>query len=271
MTTYIVLDTERRYDRLAHARYQQSERFDPDTMSGDYKPEHALNTPRWVLHELTAVCWMALSDEGEALSPVYMRSIGLPETDEKAALKALFEFIAMIEGEVKMVTWGGAIAEVPMILAAASTHQLVLPPRLRPLAEAGFRHDHPHIDLMHRFCGQAQRVHLAEFAARLEIPAKITCRPDQVSRLMEQGKWAAVKAVCEGDVLTTAALLARYLHMIGKAPTPLITDLGLCRYVRQNLGHREFAVDYARWEARQQIAAFAKAEVERKVLGTCFC
>ena len=117
---------------------------------------------------------------------------------------------------------------------------------------------------MSEMCGGAKSAHLAEVAAKLGVPAKITCRPDQVSKLMDQGKWSSVKAVAEGDVLSTLMLLMRWRHLLGGSVSALEATQRLTSFVSEHLSHRPYAADWERYGAEALRQAFtleaAKAE-----------
>lgn len=53
-------------------------------------------------------------------------------------------------------------------------------------------------------------IHQAEYAAALDIPAKLTAAPFMVAKFINAGQWDLVQSVCEGDVITGALLLARW-------------------------------------------------------------
>lgn len=213
----VVLDAELAYDHEAHARYQMAERFLP-VDAGHLSPREMRTdprvTPRWPCHRITTLSWLVMTEAEDGLRPVRLETPGLPEQDEAAALRAFFADMDLL-GHVRIVTWGGFHADLPQIMIGAMDAGLRLPPSLTGLQSPWRRDASGHLDLCGEMCGGAVPAHLAEIAARLGIPAKLTCRPDLVSQLMQQGKWSAVRSVCEGDVWTTSALLMRWRHLSG--------------------------------------------------------
>lgn len=255
----VVLDAERAYDHEAHTRYQASERFllaDATHLSPRELRIDPRVTPRWPCHRITALSWLVMTDAEDGLRPVRLETRGLPEQDEASALKAFFADVEQL-GHVQLVTWGGFHADLPQILVGALDAGLRLPPNLTGLQSPWRREASGHLDLWSGMCGGATPAHLAEFAARLGIPAKLTCRPDLVSQLMQQGKWSAVRSVCEGEVMTTAALLMRWRHLSGGGASVLEATRRLANFIAEHCGHPPYAADWIRHGEDALRAAFA--------------
>ncbi len=264
----VVLDAELAYDHEAHGRYQASERFLPadaaNLSSRELRTDPRV-TPRWPCHRITTLSWLVMTEAEDGLRPVRLETRGLPEHDEAAVLKAFFADMEQL-GHVQLVTWGGFHADLPQILIGAIDTGLRLPSCLTGLLSPWRRDASGHLDLCSEMCGGAAPVHLAEVAARLGIPAKLTCRPDLVSQLMQQGKWSAVRSVCEGDVLTTAALLMRWRHLSGGTVSVLESTRRFTGFVAEHCGHRPYAADWGRYGDRVLDEAIMAETLKREVL-----
>ncbi|WP_257555404.1 hypothetical protein [Sphingobium sp. CFD-2] len=255
----VVLDGEFTYDTAAHARYQATERFAPnDRPTG--KPADASNdprvTPRWPFLRLVTLSWLVLSDAGDGLRPLRLESRGLPEQDEAAILTAFFNDMQQL-GAVELVTWGGFHVDLPRMLMSAMTLGLRIPDALKGLLSPWRRHESGHRDLMSEVCAGAGPVHLAEVAARLSIPVKTVCRADLVSRLMEHGKWSSVRAVAEGDTLTTCMVLMLWRHMAGEGASALEAKMRLATFIAENCAHRPYHRDWLAYRDDALRIAFA--------------
>ena len=65
----------------------------------------------------------------------------------------------------------------------------------------------------------------SEYAAALDIPAKMTVAPFMVTKLINSGQFELVQEVCEGDVITLALLLARWRKLLdGRADIDVVED-----------------------------------------------
>ena len=248
----VVLDAEVQYDYGVHRRYQASERWLPDdamTLSRRQARADPRVTPRWPCQRIVALSYLVMSDGGDGLRPVRMTTCGAPEQNEVEIVRTFFDDMERL-GAVQLVTWNGFGSDLPHLLLAAAAAGLRLPTCLAKLHAPWQRDNRVHLDLMSEMCGGANRVHLAEIAAKLDIPVKLTCRPDLVSRLMEQGKWSSVKAVVEGDVLSTALVLMRWQHLLGGSVSILEIAQRLTSFVNEHCGHRAYAPDWTRYRDR---------------------
>jgi hypothetical protein len=269
----VVIDAEVRYDHAAHSRYQSAERFlpgDAALLSLQQQRSDPRVTPRWPCHRIVALSWLVMTQCEDGLRPVRLETRGMPEQDEPAALKALFHDVEQL-GDAELVSWGGFNSDLPQILLGAMDAGLRLPRPLVGLLSPWKRGASGHVDLMSEVCGGANPVHLAEVAARLDLPAKLTCRPDLVSRLMDYGKWASVKAVCEGDVLTTAAILMRRNHLAGGSASVLEATQRLANFIAEHCGHRPYAADWIRHGEDALRTAFAVEAAKLDTLAPDAC
>ena len=264
----VVLDAECAYDHESHARYHVAERFQPADAAHLSPREVRTNprvTPRWACRRITTLSWMVMTEAEDGLRPVRMETRGLPEQNEAAILAAFFADMEHL-GKVQLVTWGGFHTDLPQILIAAMDAGLRLPTCLTALQSPWRREASGHLDLCSEICGGAAPMHLAEVAARLHIPAKLTCRPDLVTSLMEQGKWSSVRAVCEGDVLTSAALLMRWRHLSGGTVSVLEAMRRLTGFVAGNCAHRSYAPDWRRFGERTLHDVMTSETAKREAL-----
>ncbi len=269
----VVLDAECRYDHQVHGRYLAAERCTPSDIA-DLHPRDRRHdprvTPRWPCQQIVALSWLVLTDGDDGLRPIRMETRGCPEQDEAGIVAAFLADMAQL-GRVQLTTWGGFHADLPQILLAAAAAGLRLPPSLTALLSPWRREASRHCDLMTEMCAGAKSPHLAEVAAKLGVPAKLTCRPDQVSRLMDQGKWSSVKAVAEGDVLTTTMLLMRWRHLLGGSVSTLDATRRLTAFIAEHCAHRPYAADWRRYGDEIMRDAFAReiARVEDQLPLLC--
>jgi predicted PolB exonuclease-like 3'-5' exonuclease len=213
---------------------------------------------RWPFRRPVAISWLILQkDDGGILSPVRLKTVGLPEYSEQQMLSEFFMDIASLE-QFMMVSWGGCFADIPRLLLAAMNQGMTLPASLHSFARP-FDRKRPHFDLMKAVSGGTDNVHLTEVAAAMEIPAKTLGVPTAVAGFIAAGKWSSVKAVCEGDVIATAFILLRYLSLTSGASKFSTADRLASFAARQT--HRPYAEVYAahRDQLREQADADARA------------
>lgn len=254
---YLVLDAEYRIDHDAHARYQAVERYDPAD-DAIRSPRDEKVTPRWCFKRMVAASWLLLAPaDDHVLAPVRLTTIGLPEADERAVLSGLFESVSAIDGDFDIVTWGGASSDLPQMLVGAMAEGMTLPNALRPLAEPFNNRHRRHVDLMLAVGGGAARVHMAEVAAALGIPAKPVGSPGAIAGFVAQGKWSMVKSTAEADVFTTALILARYLSLTTPGGAFGVADRIASLAAAQV--HRPYAAEFAAYRDRLRAAAFIEA------------
>ena len=270
--TWIVLDLESAVlDESGHKRYQSMERW----TSSDHQPsrrgykrsEDPLTTPRWVFQTITTASLLQLteSDEG-GLSVVRFETLSAPELEERGVLAGVLKLLGEAPRGTEMVTWGGAGHDIPLLGAACMRLGLTLPRDWSWLAFGG-RNIRRHVDLQHLITGglKIKPIHMAEVCAACDIPAKMSVPAFAVARLIMAGEWAKVVEACEGDVISTALLLARWRRLHdGRAEAHAVED----RLVRQVMEHRpergyvaELKVHRERAFARQLKVANDAAQV----------
>jgi hypothetical protein len=157
--------------------------------------------------------------------------------------------------------------DLPVLRTAALEHGLRLPAQLQSGAPHLQQRRRRHLDLCISSRGGAKPVHLAEFAIRLGVPAKLAMKAVEVGRAAEQGKWSEVKAQAESDVVTTALLLGRHLYATGELDGSILgADTAIARSVVGSHAHRAFTEDLRFWLEGRTSAALRQAFAEHERL-----
>ena len=241
---YAVIDIES-YVRTdeAHRRYQDAERYQPGQRSRrGYEPDKdPVRNPRWPFQEIVCASVMILTEHQQGnLQVMRFETFSRPQHDEAQIVANLFKVIADAPRGTEIASWQGANHDLPLILRAALSAGLTLPANVAWLCWGGEGRV-GHIDLARYLSGglKMKQVHMAEYAAALDVPAKIASLPASVARLGREGKWDLVRATCEGDVITTALILARWRQLTdGRASIEVAID----RLLRQVLDLRPDSV-----------------------------
>ena len=220
--TYIVLDIESAVtDESGHKRYQAMERWAPtsDDQSvrrGYKRGEDPLRTPRWPFQTLVTASVMVLVEHPDGNIDVSrFVTLSQPDHDEGQVIEGVLQVLAEAPAGAELVSWAGMLHDVPLLALGAMRHGLTLPKGWRWL---GFGGNDPvrHLDFARVMTGgfKMKPVHMAEVLASLAIPAKISIPAFAVARMIYAGEWNSVQEACEGDVVSTALLLAhwRKLH-----------------------------------------------------------
>ena len=239
--SWIVLDIESAVlDHTAHQRYQQMERWTPSPgkpiRRGYTRSEDPLTCPRWVFQTLCVASIMVLVEDAQG--GVDVRSfvtLSAPELDERGVVAGVLRVLADAPPDAELCTWMGLAHDVPLLIAAAMRHGLLLPRGWGWLAHGGFHRDR-HIDLARALTAgmKIKPIHLAEVLAAMDLPGKITCPPFAVTRLIEAGRWEEVASACEVDVISTALLLARWRRLTDpRAEAEAVEDRILRRVIEQ--------------------------------------
>ncbi len=254
---YIVFDIESAVlDHSGHRRYQEMERWVPERDDSKSRRDYSrdadpLKTPRWPFQTVTTAAAMLLIEHSEGnLDLAQFQTFSAPERDERQVLLGLLEMFAAAPPNAELVTWGGAMNDFPILLNALQRHGLTLPERLRWMSMGGDGRNH-HLDLMRVLTGgfKMKPVHISEYAASLDIPAKMTAPAWTVTRLIGEGQWDLVREICEGDVITTSLLLARWRQLHdGRTDIGVVEDRLLRRVIEEAPGRRYIAA----LEARRQ-------------------
>lgn len=219
---YIVLDIESAVtDEAGHRRYQAMERWNRDldetqSRRGYNRDEDPLKTPRWPFQTIAAVSAMVLFEHVQGSIDVSrFETFAAPGLDERGIMLGLYKLLAELPENAEVVTWGGGWHDLPLLKIAALRHGLSLPRHFAWMAWSGEGKAN-HIDLCRVLTGGSKMkpVHMTEYAASLCIPSKITSPPSAVAGLIKAGDFESVQEVVEGDVITTALLLARWRKLL---------------------------------------------------------
>lgn len=245
---YIVLDIESAVtDEAGHRRYQAMERWrgDPDeaeSRRGYKRDEDPLKTPRWPFQTIVAVSAMVLFEHCQGNIDVSrFETFSAPHLNERGTLVGLHRLLAELPPSTEAVTWGGAWHDLPLLKVASLRAGLSLPPNWQWLAWSGEGKVN-HIDLC-RVLGAGSKmkpVHMTEYAASLNIPSKITAPPSAVAGLIKAGDFESVKEVVEGDVITTALLLARWRKLLDPRARSDVAEDRILRQVEELKSTRRY-------------------------------
>ena len=201
-TSIVVADFEFKRDRARHGAYV------------DANGSSACKSLRWPFKQIVCGSWLTLQFTPGAEQPriSHFESRFRPDYDEMAIAEHFFAELDNHPHAV-LITWGGECSDVPVLRRIAHQHGLILPYQLQRSRPR--RADR--IDLCNEI-EYSSRVHLSEYAAAQDIPAK-PVPGKEVNRLVEQRDWAAVEEQCTADVLTTAIIAVRHfaaIEMIGQ-------------------------------------------------------
>ncbi|MDX5983684.1 hypothetical protein [Sphingomonas echinoides] len=219
--SYIIIDLESAVlDDTGHRRYQAMERWSPGTdeqtsRRGYQRHEDPLKTPRWPFQTVVTASVMRLVDHPDGnVEIATFETFSAPDCDERGVIAGLVQAFADAPKNTELVTWGGAMHDLPLLLCAVLRHKMTLPHDWRWMAFGGDGRVH-HVDFARVLTGgfKMKPIHQAEYAAALDIPAKITAAPFMVTKLIDQGRWDLVAEICEGDVITGACLLIRWRRL----------------------------------------------------------
>ncbi len=239
---YVIIDTESVIAEEEHARYQATERFTPRAgqrdsgRRGQRGRNDPLTSPRWMFQEIkvASVLVCGTHDDGNIV-PVSFDTFSAASLDEKSILEKLFALVDQLPADsTELVTYGGAWADVPRIVARAMKHGLTLPRPWRKWMPWGGQGRVEHLDLMRVLTGASKMTaaHMSEFAAVLDLPAKMTAAPWQAAELIRRGEWRKVEEMCEADCITTALLFARWRRSF-EGPSADIVEDRICRVVEE--------------------------------------
>jgi hypothetical protein len=219
--SYVVLDIESAVtDETGHKRYQAMERYVPTndeqpSRRGYKRHEDPLTTPRWPFQTIVTAAAMVLVEHPDGNIDVSrFVTLSQPDHDERVVIAGVLQLLADAPEGAELVSWAGMLHDVPLLTLGAMRHGLTLPKGWGWLAFGG-NDSVRHIDFARTTTGgfKMKPVHMAEILASLDIPAKISVPAFAVARLIYAGQWDAVQEACEGDVISTALLLARWRQL----------------------------------------------------------
>lgn len=206
--TFLVCDFEYLFRREAHAAWNYGREPEYDDRGNVKKPKI-----RWPFHTIAAASWAVVRFDGhgdipEMDKPVVMT---LEDHDEADILRAFFAALDSVGDGGQMITWGGEVRDLAVLRYQACRHGLTMPVHLcdtSPYARA-------RIDLCRATTVQADPVHLDEYSAGCGIPSKPS-PPRAIGKLVEAGKWEAVKDHVLADVMTATIIALRWLAATGE-------------------------------------------------------
>ncbi|WCT74189.1 hypothetical protein PQ455_02860 [Sphingomonas naphthae] len=256
---YVILDIESAVtDETGHKRYQAMERWSPrnddqPSRRGYTRGEDPLRTPRWPFQTIvTAAIMVLVEHEDGGIDVTRFTTLSQPDHDERAIVAGILQVLAEAPQGAELVTWAGMLHDIPMLSLAVMRHGLTLP---KGWAWLGFGGNDPvrHLDFARTTTGgfKMKPVHMAEILASLDIPAKISVPAFAVARLIYAGAWDTVQEACEGDVVSTCLLLARWRQQHdGRADIAVVEDRILRRVIDLRAGRGYAATLEARRRAR---------------------
>lgn len=266
--SYVVLDLESAVlDEAGHKRYLAMERWapGPDDRPGrrNYtRGECPLRTPRWPFQTIVTAVAMVLTEHPDGnLDVSRLVTLSAPDHDERQVIEGVLQVLRDAPEGAELVSWGGMMHDVPMLVLGAMRHGLTMPKGWGWMAMGGGGRT-PHIDFARTTTGgfKMKPVHESEVLAALDIPAKIPAPAFAVTKLIYAGRWDTVQEVCECDVISTALLLARWRRLHDPRTQVTAVEDRIIRRVEELRAGRSYVVELlARRDAqfRAQVAAAA--------------
>lgn len=239
---YVFIDTESVVAEDEHTRYQAIERFKPrpgqrdSGRRGQRGRNDPLTNPRWMFQEIKVASVLVCgTHEDGNIVPVLFETFSGSSLDEKAILEKLFAVIDPLPADAtELVSYGGIWADIPRLLIRAMKHDLTLPKAWASWVPWGGQGRSGHIDLMRHLTASSKMTasHMAEFAAVIGLPAKMTAAPWAAADLIRRGEWQKVEEMCEADCVTTALLFARWRRSSGGPSADIVEDR-ICRKIEE--------------------------------------
>lgn len=231
--SYVIVDLESAVlDEAGHRRYLAMERHVPSehdipSRRNYTRGEDPLQTPRWVFQTVVTAAIMVLTEHDDGnVDIARMVTLSAPDHSERDVIAGILQVLGECPKGTNFVSWAGSFHDLPMLVCAAMRYGLTLPDDWRWMAFGGDGRQH-HIDFARVLTGgfKMKPIHQAEYAAALDIPAKLTAAPFMVAKFINAGQWELVQSVCEGDVITGALLLARWRKLFdSRADIDVVED-----------------------------------------------
>ena len=274
LRSYVVLDIESAViDETGHQRYQAMERYVPSnddqpSRRGYKRHEDPLTTPRWPFQTIVTAAAMVLVEHQDGNIDVSrFVTLSQPDHDERAVVAGILQVLADAPEGTELVSWAGMLHDVPLLTLGAMRHGLTLP---KGWGWLGFGGNDPvrHIDFARTTTGgfKMKPVHMAEILASLDIPAKISVPAFAVARMIYAGQWDAVQEACEGDVISTALLLARWRQLHDPRADAATVEDRILRRVAELRGGRGYVAALEARKATRFAEKFERAANDATVL-----
>ncbi|MBR0551061.1 hypothetical protein [Stakelama marina] len=264
---WVVLDLESAVlDHAGHRRYQQMERWVPSDNGRPSRPhytrgEDPLQTPRWVFQTIVTASILVAREHAEGgLDVTRFVTYSAPEQDETAVLVGVLKELADAGADAELVSWGGAMHDVPLLIAGCARHGLTLPAGWKWMSFGG-ANTARHLDLMRVFTGgfKMKPIHQTELLAAMDLPGKIVAKPAATAKLIEAGEWQMVREICEVDCVSELLLLARWRQLLdGRAGVDVVEDR-LLRQIIELMPARAYVAELQMRRDRRFAEQCAKA------------
>lgn len=267
MRHYMIIDIESAVtDKSGHLRYQAMERYVPQPVNnyarqGRAAEDRELQSPRWPFQTISAACVMHCVEHDQGgIEPVEMLTWSGDCYDERAIVAGVLKALAAAPEGAELVSWQGAWADLPHLVRAAAQHGLTLPKGWGWMAWTGEGRV-AHIDLARCFSGGAKmkQIHMTEFAAALDIPAKMTLAPYRVAPAIIAGNHSLVAEAVESDVITTAMLLGSWRRLVDPKGSLFGCHDRIVRRVIEMRPDRSYVADLEEWRACRTAEAMQAA------------
>jgi 3'-5' exonuclease len=216
--SFVVIDIESAVlGDAGHNRYLAMERRTPKVhdSSGSTSKDAALRFPRWVFQTIVTASAMVLTEHDDGnVDVTSFVTFSAPDHSEKEVVAGLLKVFADAPAGAELASWGASMHDIPLLVCACMRHGLTLPPGWTWMSFGGDGRNN-HLDLSRVLTGgfKIKQIHMSEYAAALNLPAKMSVAPFLATKLIYEGAWGLVQEACEGDVITTALLLARWKRL----------------------------------------------------------
>lgn len=226
MHAFTFFDTESAWDEHLHEAYR---RIDPKV-----QPHHRLGSKRIFA---AAALDVTVTEDGQISCDAIRSWTEHDHGDEEAVVSGLFDHLRARTDRVA-VGYGSIAADVPLLLAAAMEHGIVLPSQFieRRSFSRGALHPHTDVGLVLKGGGKTWH-HLAEVVLRLGLPVDLLNTKARVDFPSTAEQWQDVRAHVQLDAALVGIVTLAWLRTQGQAclqPTTMM--ISVLDWVRRN-GH----------------------------------
>ena len=248
--SYVIIDLESAVlNHTAHRRYQQMERWTPDDSDRPSRPgytrgEDPLKTARWPFQTITTASILIAREHADGgIDVSRFVTYSAPDQDERGVLAGIVKELADAPADAELCSWGGAMHDVPLLIAGCARHGITLP----PMAMDGVRrqeHGAPprpaagvHRRLRHEARASDRNAGSDGSAWQMDREAAA------VAKLIEAGEWQLVREVCEGDCVSELLLLARWRQLHDDRADPGVVEDRIVRRIIELMPDRGYVAD----------------------------